>query len=212
MRQGPRSRAARRTFLVCVVVSGEGQPCTKEKGMSVSAVGLSSSYATTFSCMQNMQRPSDEEMAKTMSTDLLSALDADGSGSLAVDETELTDEEFAAVDTDGDGLLSQEELESGILERTDELSNQLVSFMQSQGAEKGDGPPPGPPPEEEDDEDEDTTTSSLSDSDTLAAYKSQMQDILTSLFGSGSTDDTESADGTVLDFESLMSTSLYATA
>ncbi|MGE4297938.1 MAG: hypothetical protein AB7E47_07915 [Desulfovibrionaceae bacterium] len=65
--------------------------------MSVSAVGLSSTYTSTCSSLQSTQRPSDEEMAKTMSTDLLSALDADGSGSLAEDDTDSSGLDFESL-------------------------------------------------------------------------------------------------------------------
>lgn len=97
--------------------------------------------------------------AVEMSSDIISAKDMDGDGVLSIEETGLSEENFAVLDTDGDSAISKDELVSKITEKLEAMKETIDS-----GALRPNGPPPpggprspGPPPQEDTDETEELT-------------------------------------------------------
>lgn len=104
--------------------------------MSVGAIG--SGYSQTSSLYSTQ---STEDRPPTIE-EMLTELDADGSGDLSLEETGLSDEQFSSLDVDGDGVLTQADHEA------------LLSQMQSLFG-GGQAPPPPPMDLSELDADED---------------------------------------------------------
>lgn len=100
--------------------------------------------------LQSQMSSSGEGPEAHMASDLISAYDIDGDGSLNASELGMTDDELAAYDIDGDGLLNSEELVSGLEAdkeammaessssllppgETNDLFNQILSGLDSDG-------------------------------------------------------------------------------
>ena len=97
--------------------------------------------------------------AAKMSSEIISAKDADGDGVLSVEESTLSEDKFGVLDTNSDGSISEDELVIKLTEKLEAMKEKMdAGQMRPKGPPPSDGPPPaGPPPEEATDETDELT-------------------------------------------------------
>lgn len=81
--------------------------------------------------------PGSDEFFSQITSNIMNDADADGSGSISIDEFDKDEELFNSFDSDGDGVLSSTEVESSLRD----MHARIEAKMQEMG-----GPEMGPPP------------------------------------------------------------------
>nr|WP_320190718.1 EF-hand domain-containing protein [uncultured Desulfobacter sp.] len=114
-----------------------------------------------------------QALAEMDAGSILESEDADGSGTLAFEETTLTEEMFAAADSDGDEYISSEELEA-----------YLSSAPEGAGG-MGAPPPGGMAPDEDDEEDE--TSISSANAFAIQTYENVSSNFMNIMMGGSET-------------------------
>lgn len=71
-----------------------------------------------------------DEMDTRLASDMVSAKDSDGNGSLSASELGVSDSDVAEYDTDGDGVLSSAELAAALKAKREKMQAQMDSQMQ----------------------------------------------------------------------------------
>jgi Ca2+-binding EF-hand superfamily protein len=113
-------------------------PLNREELDMVSSVSSSSGYASILSDLATLGKKKKD--SSTMADEMVSALDADGDGSLSAAELAgglggssgaSASDVLSALDTDGDGEVSSEELAAGLKKRQEQFQAQLDTAAMS---------------------------------------------------------------------------------
>lgn len=129
--------------------------------MDISGIGSSGGGFPNMR-VGEMQRPDPSEFAGRLAGHMVDEQDADGDGSLSLEETELSEEAFGNIDGDGDGLITTAEIKNGLMDKAEQFRMQNMPAEGGEGMRKPQGPPPG--------------------SQGLEAYQGQMSSLMSSVF------------------------------